>query len=38
MKFLKATHEVKFLSDCKKFDVYPKFVRWKNIKTKDPRE
>ena len=38
MKFLKATHDVKFLSDCKNFDVHPKFVRWKNIKTKDPRE
>ena len=37
-KFIKAKHDVKFLSDCKKFDVYPKFVRWKNIKTKDPRE
>ena len=37
-KFIKAKHDVKFLNDCKKFDVYPKFVRWKNIKTKDPRE
>ena len=37
-KIMKAKHDVKFLNDFKNFDVYPKFVRWKNITTKDPRE
>ena len=29
---MKAKHDFKLLNDCKDF------VRWKNIKTKDPRE
>ena len=37
-KFRKAEKDVKFLTDCKSSNVYPKFVRWKNIKTKSPRE
>ena len=37
-KFRKAEKDVKFLTDCKSSNVYPKFVRWKNIKTKPPRE
>ncbi|XP_066924963.1 uncharacterized protein [Clytia hemisphaerica] len=37
-KFRKAGHDIKFLNNCKQNNVYPKFVRWKNIKTKHPRE
>ena len=37
-KFRKAEKDVKFLTDCKSSNVYPKFVRWKNIKTISPRE
>ena len=29
---------IQFLTDCKSSIVYPKFVRWKSIKTKLPRE
>ena len=37
-KFRKAEKDVKFLTDCKSSNVYPKFVRWKNIKPKSSRE
>ena len=30
-RFKKAQLDLKFLLDCKKNEVYPKFVRWKNI-------
>ena len=28
----KAEHDIKFLNACKENHVYPKFVKWKNIK------
>ena len=31
-KKIKAEHDIKFLNACKENDVYPKFVKWKNIK------
>ena len=37
-KFRKAEKDVKFLTDCKSSNVYLKFVRWKNIKSKSPCE
>ena len=33
-KLMKAEHDVHFLNECKSQDVYPKIVRWKNIKNK----
>ena len=35
---MKIKHDVHFLHECKTQDVYPKLVRWKNIKNKTPRE
>ena len=37
-KVKKAEHDVKFLHKCKEHGVYPKFVRWKNIKSKSQRD
>ena len=37
-KVIKAELDLKFLHQCKDRNVYPKFVRWKNLKTKDTRE
>ena len=37
-KVIKAELDLKFLHQCKDHNVYPKFVRWKNLKTKDTRE
>ncbi|XP_066930298.1 uncharacterized protein [Clytia hemisphaerica] len=37
-KFRKAEHDIRFLDNCKQNNVYPKFVRWKNLKTKHPRD
>ena len=34
----KAEHDIKFLNACKENDVYPKFVKWKNIKNLSYRE
>ena len=35
---MKAKHDVHFLHECKSHNVYPKVVRWKNIKNKTPKE
>ena len=34
----KAKHDVHFIHECKSHNVYPKFVRWRNIKSKTPKE
>ena len=36
-KYIKAKHDVNFLQNCKT-NVFPKFIRWKNIKYKTFRE
>ena len=33
-KYMKAKHDVKFLNKCKQEKVFPKFVLWKNIKSR----
>ena len=33
-KWMKVKHDVHFPHECKPLNVYPKFVRWKNIKKK----
>ena len=33
-KRMKVKHDVHFLHECKPLNVYPKLVRWKNIKKK----
>ena len=35
---MKAKDEVPFLHECRSHNVYPKFVRWRNIKNKTPKE
>ena len=35
---MKAKHDVHFIHECKSHNVYPKFVRWRNIKNKTPKE
>ena len=35
---MKAKHDMHFLHECKSHNAYPKFVRWKNIKNKTPKE
>ena len=37
-KWMQAKHDVHFLHECKSFNVYPKFERWKNIKNKTSKE
>ena len=37
-KWMKAKHDVHFLHECRSHNVYPKFVRWRNIKNKTPKE
>ena len=37
-KYMKAKHDVNFLNQCKQEKVFPKFVQWKNIKSKSPLE
>ena len=37
-KWMKAKNDINFLHECKTNDIYPKFVRWKNIKNKTPKE
>ena len=37
-KYMKARHDVNFLQNCKTNNVFPKFVKWKNIKYKALRE
>ena len=37
-KFRRAEKDVKFHTDCKSSNVFPKIVRWENRKTRSPRE
>ena len=37
-KYMKANHDVNFLNQCKQEKDFPKFVQWKNIKSKNPHE
>ena len=37
-KWMKAKHDVRFLHEWKSHNGYPKFVRWRNIKNKTPKE
>ena len=37
-KWMKAKRDVHFLLECRSHNVYPKFVRWINIKNKTPKE
>ena len=37
-KYMKAKYDVNFLQNCKTNIVFPKCVRWKNIKYKTPHE
>ena len=37
-KYMKARHDVNFLQNCKTNNVFPKFVKWKNITYKALRE
>ena len=34
---MKAKHDVHLLHACKLYNAHPKFVRWRNIKTKTPK-
>ena len=36
--WMKAKHDAHFLHECKSYNVYPKFVRLRNIKSKTPKE
>ena len=35
---MKAKHDMHFLHECKSHGVYSKFVRWRNLKKKTPKE
>ena len=37
-KWMKPKHDLHFLYEYKSHNVYPRFVRWKNIKNKTPKE
>ena len=37
-KYMKAKHDVDILNQWKQEKVFPKFVQWKNIKSKNPLE
>ena len=37
-KWMKAKHDVHLLHACKSYNAHPKFVRWRNIKSKTPKE
>ena len=35
---MKTKHDVNFLHECKSHNVNPKFVRWRKIRNKAPKE
>ena len=37
-KIYKSKLDIAFLKKCKSADVYPKFIRWKNVKNKTKKE
>ena len=37
-KYIKAKLDTKFLKKCKSSTIYPKFVRWKNVKNKQLKD